>query len=61
MMSRVVNICWMVTVKGSLRWWTTTDEHHVKKTIIFEALVNPLASVLLSKSKLRYRICFDGD
>jgi hypothetical protein len=44
-MSRAVNVCWMIAVKGSLHWWTTdgTDEHHVKGTIIFEALVNPLA------------------
>jgi hypothetical protein len=48
-MSRAVNVCWIVAVKGSLHWWNTdgTDEHHVKGTVFFEALVNPLASVPL--------------
>ena len=60
-MSRAVNIHWMVAVKGSLHWWTKTEEHHVKGTIFFEALVNPLASVLSSKPLPRFRIRYDGD
>ena len=50
-----------VLLKGSLRWWTTTGEHHVKGTVIFDVLVNPLASVLPSKPEPRYRIRYDGD